>query len=143
MQMTRIDFYVIEDDSPDAMALTACRLVEKAYGRGHRVYLHCESEEQARALDKLLWTFRENSFVPHQIYGSQGAEVAPVLVGFAEDPRVEPEVLVNLTPTVPPFFDRFERLAEIVGANPDARARSRTRFRHYSEQGYALQTHHL
>lgn len=141
--MTRIDFYVIGDAGPDAVALTACRLVEKAYGRGHRVYLHCENEERARALDKLLWTFRENSFVPHQIYGSQGAEIAPVLVGCADDPQVEQEVLVNLTATVPPFFNRFERLAEIVGADPDDRARSRTRFRHYSEQGYALQTHHL
>ena len=141
--MTRIDFYVIGDDGPDAEALTACRLVEKAYGMGHRVYLHCENEERARALDGLLWTFRQDSFVPHQLYGSPGAESAPVLLGFSDDPQVEPEVLVNLAPAVPPFFKRFERLAEIVGTDAEARALSRERFRHYSGEGYSLQTHRL
>jgi len=141
--VTRIDFYVIAEDAPNATAVTACRLVEKAHAKGHRVYLHAESDEQARAVDTLLWTFRQNSFIPHEFYGSRDGEWVPVLVGCHPDPQVEPEVLVNLAPTVPAFFSRFRRLVELVGADPDARRRSRERFRYYSEQGYPLNTHHV
>ena len=141
--MTRIDFYVLSDDSPDAVALTACRLTEKAYGMGHRVYLQCENKERARAMDNLLWTFRENSFVPHELCDGRDNETAPVLLGFNEEAQTTCEVLVNLSPTVPPFFDHFQRIAEIVAATPGARSESRRRYRLYMDRGYTIQTHHL
>jgi DNA polymerase-3 subunit chi len=51
------------------------------------------------------------------------------------------EVLVNLHPEPPPFFSRFERLAEIVAADDDALAAGRARYRFYRERGYELRQH--
>ena len=50
-------------------------------------------------------------------------------------------VLVNLHAEPPPFFSRFERLAEIVGVD-DVPA-GRERFRFYRERGYEMRTHDL
>jgi len=53
------------------------------------------------------------------------------------------EVLINLTLTVPPFFEPFERMAEIVDDIPQARQAGRTRYRFYKEKGYALKIHDI
>jgi DNA polymerase-3 subunit chi len=48
---------------------------------------------------------------------------------------------VNLHAQTPPFFSRFERLAEIVGID-DAEA-GRERYRFYRERGYELRAHDM
>ena len=50
-------------------------------------------------------------------------------------------MLINLHDAAPPFFSRFERLAEIVSVEGAAAARERFRF--YRERGYDLRTHNL
>ena len=52
-------------------------------------------------------------------------------------------MLINLALAPPPFFSRFERLAEIVGAEAADAAAGRERYRFYRERGYELRTHNL
>ena len=52
-------------------------------------------------------------------------------------------MLVNLHPAPPPFFSRFERLAEIVGTDADDAAAGRERWKFYKERGYELRPHNL
>ena len=66
--MTRVGFYIVENTDPDSRARLALRLTEKAHRRGHRIFINCENEEQARHLDEQLWTFRPASFVPHGLH---------------------------------------------------------------------------
>ena len=63
--MTRIDFYILDEASRQDRYLLSCRIIEKAWKNHHRVMVQTGSEEEARHLDKLLWTFRDQSFVPH------------------------------------------------------------------------------
>jgi DNA polymerase III subunit chi len=65
--MTRVDFYVLPDADPAQRPLLACKLAEKAYGQGLKVYIHTATEGEALHLDELLWTFRAGSFLPHAI----------------------------------------------------------------------------
>lgn len=139
--MTRIDFYVLPDADAAERERFACRLADIAYRRGQRVYVHAQSPEQARRLDNLLWTFQAGSFVPHALYPPGDAGETPVLIGHEEAPEHDHEVLINLTPTVPSFFSRFERLAEVVNQDPSVKDAGRQRFRFYRDRGYALQTH--
>ena len=140
--MTRVDFYVLPQ-AEHSVDITACRLTEKAYAMGHKVLLHVASPERAATVDNLLWTFRQGSFVPHDLYQRDREPGTPVVVGHDPDPTLEPDVLINLCPEVPLFFSRFERVIEIVGADPEARDSSRARFRFYRERGYPLHTHKL
>jgi len=143
MGVPRIDFYVLPDQKENGRALLACRLADKAYGLGHTVYLFTASEARAAALDDLLWTFRQDSFVPHERYPLVGEEGSPVLVGTAAPATVEAQVLINLADALPEGFERYERVVELVDQHPEVLAQSRERFRQYREQGCLLETHKL
>lgn len=139
--MTRIDFYVLQSDQPREADTFACRLAEKAYRAGLRVLLAVDNRARAGELDQLLWTFREDSFLPH---APQSAEQgAAVEINCGEEPGLHHGLLINLCSEVPGWFSRFERLAEIVLQQPRALARSRTRFSHFRDRGYPLQSHKI
>jgi DNA polymerase-3 subunit chi len=141
--MTRIDFYVLGERSRVDVWGTACRLAEKAWKSGHRVLLQVSDESSAAHLDRLLWTFRDQSFVPHGRLGSAAPGLNPVLIGQDESGGEEHEVLINLTPAVPGFFSRFERVAEVIAADPQTRAVGRERYRFYRDRGYPLHTYDI
>jgi DNA polymerase III subunit chi len=141
--MTRLDFYILSSDYSGDRWQFACRLAEKAYAQGHRVYLHSGSDGEARYLDRLLWTFRDSSFVPHGLLGEADAALNPVLLGSGVDPLGEDDVLINCSREVPAFFERFQRVAEIVDGDPQVRRTGRERFRFYRDRGCPLETHEL
>lgn len=138
--MTQVDFYLLNGDRRE---LIACRLVEKAWRLGHRVYLLAPDKPAALELDELLWTFSQGSFVPHAVVGGAADDEQPVLIGHDEPPAALDDVLVSLADAVPPWFNRFTRIAELVGASDDDKARGRERYRFYRERGYPLATHNL
>jgi DNA polymerase III subunit chi len=138
--MPRVDFYVLASAEAQARLRFACRLAEKAYQLGHRIYVCAESREQAALLDDLLWTFRAGSFVPHAVLPAS-EPLPPVLVGWQEPPEGHADVLVNLASEVPPFADRFGRVAELVDENETTKQRARERFRLYRDRGYSLASH--
>lgn len=140
--MTRVDFYILGDGAKADRYLTACRLAEKAWGLGHKVHIHAASREEATRMDEKLWTFRDGSFVPHEIV-AEGEPPCSVTIGDGWEPSGECEVLINLAPDVPPFFSRFERVAEIIDRDDPARQAGRERFRFYRDRGYDLNTHEL
>ena len=141
--MTKIDFYLL-GAGHNSHALFACRLAEKAWRLGNRVYLLAPDKPAAHELDDLLWTFSQGSFVPHALYKQDtDTDSHPVLVGHAEPPAVLNDVLISLRADVPAWFSRFTRAVEMVGAGEDDKARARDRFRFYRERGYPLETHNL
>jgi DNA polymerase III subunit chi len=143
MDVPRIDFYVLPDHKEQGRALLACRLTDKAYSHGHTVYLFAASDAQVTTLDDLLWTFRQDSFIPHERYPLAGSEGSPVLIGTAPPPEVAAQVLINCTDALPEGFERFERVVELVDQQPAVLARARERFKHYRERGGAPETHKL
>ena len=81
--MSKVDFYILPTDSLSARLDFACKLCDKAWRLGHRVYLHCQDAEQRSELDQRLWHFKGEAFVPHDL-----AELhadATVALGIAED----------------------------------------------------------
>jgi DNA polymerase-3 subunit chi len=141
--MTRVDFYILKDTGETARTLFACRLTEKAVQQGHHIYINTESAAQLSQLDDLLWTFRAGCFLPHAVDNGEDSGESPVLLGHNREPRNSHDVLVNLSNAVPPFFSRFNRVAELVGGNEAQRAEARDRYRFYKERGYTLNTHEI
>lgn len=141
--MTQVDFYILKEGSRGNRFSVACRLAEKAWQQGHRVYIHTCSEEESVHMDRLLWTFREQNFVPHGISSKVSPELNPVLIGDQPDPGDEHDVLINLNTEVPEFFSRFERVTECIDHDGTLRAASRERFKYYRDHGYPLKTHEL
>jgi DNA polymerase-3 subunit chi len=142
--MTRIDFYVLGDAASQACQRFACRLASKAYGLGHKVYLHVDSAGEAQLLDELLWSFSDRGFVPHALWPPPNLqEPAPVLVGHGSEAPADAELLINLGSEVPLFFSRFDRVAELVCQEETSLRRGRERFRFYRDRGYHLESHDI
>lgn len=140
--MTRIDFYIVDDNSPNGRQRFACRLAEKAYSQGHRVYIHTGDAAESEAIDQLLWTFRAGSFVPHTCLDDANKDDdSPVHIGHREEPHIHDDVLINLAEQVPLFFSRFHRVAEVISGDEAQRKQGRERYRFYRERGYPLETH--
>ena len=141
--MPRVDFYVMQNQSRDGSLRVACRVVEKAWQMGHRVFIATASAEVTRQVDELLWTFRPDSFVPHgRSPEEQDADLA-ILIGHTGQPKDRAEVLINLTGTVPEFHAAFERIAEFVSGDEESRQLGRERYRFYRERDYEVKSHQL
>ncbi len=152
--MTQVDFYILATQSDDSWLRLACRITEKARQQKLKVYLHSANAADATRLDGLLWTFSQGSFIPHRLVGSSSDEPFEdsVLIGHsdlaAEIPTDTPvtqrwDLMINLTTQVPEFFSRYDRVAEVIDANPVRRENGRERFRFYRDRGYELNTHKL
>ena len=144
--MTQVDFYITDSDSDDARLRLACKIVDKAMQRDLHVFVHASSDEEARKLDELLWTFEQGSFIPHRLVRGEheAPPLEPVLIGVNPPPAPGRwDVLVNLAAEVPEFFSRYERVAEVVDADATRREQSRARYRFYRDRGYPLNIHRV
>jgi len=139
--VTKVDFYILGDHAHGDRFQLACRIAEKARQAGNRILIHCQSNEEAAHVDRLLWTFWEQRFVPHGLIGRDEPAINPILIGDGSEAIDENQVLVNLAAAVPTFFGRFKRLVECVDHDTAVKSAGRDRFRYYREHGYPLETH--
>ncbi len=137
--MTSIDFYTHVADRLEV----AAKLVAKAVAQHGCVRVLTGDASTTDALDRRLWVEPPISFLPHCRIDSRLAAQTAVWIDHALEHRGRASVLINLNSAPPPFFSRFERLAEIVGTGDAEAAAGRERFRFYRERGYELRTHNL
>lgn len=138
--MPQVDFYILPEDNSLSPLLYTVRLVEKAFRLGHRLYIHTSDAAQTQALSEQLWQ-RDSSLLAHSTDVDESGST--LLVSHLGKPGDHTGVLVNLAGTIPPFFQNFQRVAEIVPGKPESRSQSRDNFRFYKEKGYALKTHNI
>ena len=141
--MPKIDFYVIENKDPAAKLRLACRLIEKAYRNKHRIYIQTENKTEAHQLDELLWTYREDSFLPHNLYGDGPEPAPPIQLGFESSPEKHRDILLNLSKKVPDFYLQFSRILEIVSPDESSQTATREHYRYYRAEGHDINTHKL
>lgn len=146
--MTRVDFYQLPDKDLEASLRFACRLSLKALSSGLAVHIHVDDQQQAVAIDELMWDYPKHRLVPHAIIdGLEQAESQksardqhPVHIGWQE-PSHDTGLLINLGSDVPSFFGRFDRVAEIIV--DESKALRRDHYKFYRQRGYPLHHHAL
>ena len=143
MSPIRVDFYLVTNDQNNARWLLACRLLEKAYIKGHRVFVLCNNQNDAELLDELLWTFKEDSFIPHNLQGEGPEPPPPIQIGFEREPRGFNDILVNLANEIPNYCSKFKRIIEIVANTENDKELSRAHYRDYRSKGCELYTHQV
>lgn len=143
--MPRVDFYVLAEGAPDARLKYACRLAEEAVSQGRRLYLQTANASDTRRVDDLLWTYSDGSFLPHEIFSGAEASHARVMVLLGESPAPQSHrnLLINLTETLPPAIESYERIAEVVDADPERKRTARDRYKQYRERGCVLESHNV
>lgn len=137
MPQQAIDFYVLNHGGQQQSWLLACQLLEKAYLADETCLVLMNNLTEAQRFDDLLWTFREDSFVPHQI----GPADCSVQIVTEISNEVAVDLIINLSLTLPnPAAPAKLRLVEIVFPDPNVQQLARERFRHYREKMYNINT---
>lgn len=148
-QPLRVDFYVMEGAAAAARLTVACRLAEKAWLGAQRALIWHTDRAELEALDELLWTFADGSFVPHEWLTSNEPRAgeppaqAPVLLSAGCPPEAMFDFVINLAADPPPFLHRARRVAEIIDGDEGRRRAGRARFKAYRALGIEPATHTL
>ncbi|EAU42682.1 DNA polymerase III subunit chi [Fulvimarina pelagi HTCC2506] len=80
--MAEVLFYhLTESRLEDALP----ELLQRSLARGWRVVVQCTSEERRDSLDNVLWTFSEESFLPHGTDAEAHPESQPILLTTRAD----------------------------------------------------------
>jgi len=139
----RVDFYVLTSAGSKQRWAFACRLTEKAYLRDLSIVIVNDNLADAQALDDLLWTFSERSFIPHKVCldGHTVDPATPVHLTFEPTPPPPADLLVNLAGRLPGDLQRYHRIAEIIDADEERRRLGRERFKAYRDLKLPLETH--
>jgi DNA polymerase III subunit chi len=137
--MTEVLFYHLERKSLDAVLPG---LIEKSLARGWRVLVRAESAERAEAIDNLLWTYDEQSFLPHAQKGEGESRDQPVLIATEEDNANDANVLFLVGGAPPPAWNSAltNALTRIVllfdGRDPAVLDAARAAWREAKEAGH-------
>ncbi len=147
MAAPQVDFYVLSGSDAGQRLRFACRLVEKAWLKRHRVRVRLDGGD-LESFDQLLWTFSDRSFVPHRRVGAPNDAPAParptvVIADGDESDAADGDVLVNLSSVAPADVGAWARIAEVVDADNGRRSLGRERFRAYRERGLEPATHEM
>jgi DNA polymerase III subunit chi len=133
--MTEMLFYHLQHQPLERVLPT---LLEKSLERGWRVVVQAASEERVEALDAHLWTFRDDSFLPHGTWREAEALAQPVLLTVnADNPNGAAVRFLIDGATVPEDAEAYQRIVLIFdGEDPDAVAAARDRWREAKAKGF-------
>jgi DNA polymerase III subunit chi len=126
--MTEVLFYHLERRSLEDVLPG---LVERSLAKPWRVLIKCESADRAAAIDNLLWTYDDQSFLPHAQLGDGDAGRQPVLITVEEMNANNAHVLflVGGAATPPwdsPLVQSFARVVVLFdGRDPEALSAAR------------------
>jgi DNA polymerase III subunit chi len=133
--MAEVLFYHLQRQPLEAV-LPA--LLEKSLERGWRVVVQGASEERLAALDDHLWTYREDSFLPHGTDREAQAGAQPVVLTLnASNPNGASIRFLVEGAQMPANAEGYERMVVLFDGNdPDALAVAREQWRAVKTAGH-------
>jgi DNA polymerase III subunit chi len=115
--MTEVLFYHLQDMTLESVLPS---LIERSLERGWLVVVQARSEERADALDTHLWTYRDDSFLPHGTWRDNDAPEQPVLLAIEEsNPNGANVRFLVDNAMLPADSASYDRLVLIFDGNDD------------------------
>ena len=111
--------------------------IENAFSKGDRVLIYVGNQAVADFVDKLLWTFREESFLPHTLSEKETSDSIVITQTAKNINRAT--ILFNLTSQVPDHIDEFKHVYELKDETSTEKfERSRSRYNQYQLNKYSV-----
>ena len=133
--MTEVLFYHLQNMTLEGVLPP---LLEKSLERGWRVVVQSTSEERADALDAHLWTYRDDSFLPHATWRVADAADQPIVLAVEDSNPNGATVrfLVDNAP-LPSDSHNYERMVLVFnGDDSDALAAARSAWTDCKTRGF-------
>ncbi|MGO4354039.1 DNA polymerase III subunit chi [Rhizobium sp. RAF36] len=134
--MTEVLFYhLTESKLEDALP----PLVDKSVERGWRVAIQVKEPARRDALDAHLWTYREESFLPHGTDETELAASQPVLLTVTGDNANQATVRFIVDGAEPPVADTYERIVFMLdGYDQEQLEGARAQWKKLKGEGHTL-----
>ena len=116
--MTQIIFYCT---APLQVEKTLFTLLEKSLEKGNKSLLLFRDKEKCLSINEQLWTYKQNSFLPHL---SEDDEIyddidIPVYLSTKNENPFKAELLFSIDGFLPDNIDHFERIIIIIDINDE------------------------
>ncbi len=136
MSATEIWFYHLEVQPLQAVLPV---LLEKTLARGWRACLRFSTAERLDAIDSALWTYRDDSFLPHGTARDGYPERQPVFLTLDHGNPNGAQALFLLETASEPAPQQFSRIIRLFDdADEAARELARSEWRQAQAGGFAI-----
>lgn len=145
----RADFYLIAKPRfREAPLRLVCELARKCYEAGEAedryTLILARDRAQAEAINDQLFDMGEDVFLPNQIAGDENDDedaATPILIATPDTDVPMRAFVINLRDE--PVAEGFDRVLEVVPADPAAREPLRERWRQYKARGLDVNKHDM
>lgn len=135
--MTEVLFYHLQGVTLEGVLPP---LIEKSIERGWRVAVQAGSEERADALDAHLWTYRDDSFLPHGTWRERDSAEQPVVVAVDDsNPNGSHIRFLVDRAALPADMETYQRVVLMIdGEDDDAVAAARNAWTACKARGFEV-----
>ena len=115
-------------------------MLRKSLDRGWRVVVQASSEERVEALDAHLWTWRDDSFLPHGTWRDAEASRQPIVLTLSDhNPNGATVRFLVDGALMPADASGYVRVVLLFdGEDPDALEAARTRWTEAKSAGFEV-----
>lgn len=136
--MGRIDFYHLQKQTLEEILP---KLLAKAYETGRRILVKIGTPERVEFVNNALWTFDEESFLPHGSKKDGFAQQQPIWLTSEDDNANQAEYLflVDGAEISADGATKFERLFNVFDGNStESLQQARNLWKTYKEAGFEM-----
>ncbi len=136
--MSEVLFYHLTQSPVEA---TLPSLLEKSLDRGWKVCVRGADADRMEALDRHLWTYREDSFLPHGLEDGDNNELQPVVLTTKSGNHNDASVLMLIDGVweSPDVMKSYVRVCAFFDGNdPDTVTESRDQWKKLKEAGMSV-----
>ena len=135
-----VNFYSIEINHD--IKLCICRFVKNLYKKDKNIII-IDDYEKLEELDKLLWSFEQNSFIPHKIYTNGDMIDTPIILLSIQN--LDKLKLFNAYTSIINNYDNALvnlenniNIYEFVDTDESKKSISRNKFLEYKKNNFTL-----
>ena len=139
---TNVLFHHFESIERKDFLIYVCKLIEKGYKQNiNPIYIKTNTQKQAEELDKILWTFRQESYIPHTLVDQVSNNTQPVQIGWIDNEIEDAEAIINLSDGMPDISNHLKKIHEIIENIDEKKEKARERWKKYKSIGFNIKAH--
>ena len=129
-------FYHLERSSLDQVLP---ELLEKTLSRGWKAVVRPPNDQVVERLDQWLWSYRDDSFLPHGQSAEPGASRQPIVLTTGPENPNQSQALFLVAGSSAEHMEGYERCVILFdGADEEALARARGQWKEVKASGAAV-----
>ena len=119
-----------------------CDLAEKCFLNNQRLVIYTNSEDECKKIDSLLWTWKQQSFIPHICLDSLSkSQSEPIVLTTNIESPADYDTLLLVDPLPLETVNQFSTVIEFAEKyDSQGIELSRKRYKQYKDQNFNIST---